>query len=82
MLKNILSATLLAATLTTGAFAMGTVELTDANKAKITELLTAEGYDVGKIKLEDGYYEAYAKKDGKKLEVLLDGDFTIVKIQD
>ncbi|AVW91162.1 PepSY domain-containing protein [Celeribacter baekdonensis] len=82
MLKNIVSATLLAATLTTGAFAMGAVELTDANKAKITELLTAEGYDVGKIKLEDGYYEAYAKKDGKKLEVLLDGDFTIVKIQD
>ena len=82
MLKTLISATLLTATLTTGAFAAGTVELSDANKMKITELLTADGHEVGKIKLEDGLYEAYTKKDGQKLEVFLDGDFNIVKIED
>lgn len=82
MLKTLLSASLLAATVATGAFAAGVVELSDANKIMITEKLTAEGYDVGKIKIEDGYYEAYAKKDGKKLEVLLDSDFSVVKISD
>lgn len=82
MLKPLISATLLAATLTTGAFAAGKVELSDANKMKIIEMLTAEGHDVGKIKLENGLYEAYTKKDGQKLEVFLDGDFNIVKIED
>lgn len=77
--------TITAAAFAAIAFAMpalaGNVELTDTNKTAITELLTADGYQVGKIKLEDGLYEAYAKKDGEKFEVMLDGDFAIVEIK-
>ena len=66
---------------TTMALASG-VALTQANKDSITQILTEQGYTVGKIKLEDGLYEAYAKKDGKKLEVFLDEAFQIVKIKE
>ena len=38
-------------------------------REEIRTMLTAEGYEVRKIKIEDGCYEAYAKKDDKKLEV-------------
>lgn len=38
-------------------------------KEDVRTMLTAEGYEVRKIKIEDGCYEAYAKKDDKKLEV-------------
>ncbi|WP_417242659.1 PepSY domain-containing protein [Celeribacter sp.] len=82
MKHTLLYATLVAAAFTASAFAANTVELTDANKATITKLLTDQGYDVGKIKLEHGLYEAYAKKDGSKFEVMLDGDFQIVEIKD
>lgn len=57
------------------------VELTDAAKERIRTDLTAQGYDVGKIKTEDGLYEAYAKKDGQKLEIFLDEDFEIVRTE-
>ena len=39
---------------------------TDAMKAKATEL----GYDVRQVKVEDGCYEVYGNKDGKKVEVI------------
>jgi len=36
---------------------------------QITEKLTAQGYDVRKVKIEKGRYEVYAiAKDGKRLE--------------
>ncbi|WP_232829358.1 PepSY domain-containing protein [Tropicimonas sp. IMCC34043] len=79
MLKK-MTALAVAATLlvsATGAIASG-LKLTDETKAQIKTTLTEQGYDVGKIKVEDGYYEAYAKKDGKKLEIYLDGDLKIV----
>lgn len=63
-------------------FAAGMVELTDANTAQVRQVLTEQGYSVRKITLEKGMYEAYAKKDGKRMEILLDGDFTIVKVGD
>ena len=44
-------------------------------------MLTEQGYEVAKIKIEDGMYEAYAKKDGKRYEVFLNGDFEIVEIE-
>lgn len=52
---------------------------TDTIKAQITEKLTAEGYQVGKIKSEDGLYEAYAKKDGKRYEIYLDAEMKVVR---
>lgn len=82
MLKTIAIPFAFAITLTDAVHAMGTVELTDENKDQIQLILTAEGYEVGKIKIEDGMYEAYAKKDGHRYEIFLNGDFEIVEIED
>lgn len=48
-------------------------------EAKIRTTLTAQGYEVRKIKMEDGMFEAYAIKDGKKVELYLDHDMKTVK---
>lgn len=55
------------------------VQLTDQIRAQITQTLTAQGYQVGKIKVDDGLYEAYARKDGKRLEIYLDAGMNIVR---
>ena len=73
-----LSAALL---LPVAARASAEVQLTDGMKAKITATLTEQGYEVGKIKIEDGMYEAYARKDDQKLEIFLNGDLEIVKTE-
>lgn len=80
MKKNLVAIIVASVALAAPALA-SSVELTDVNKAKIVEMLTADGYEVGKIKIEDGQYEAYAKKDGHKLEIFLNGDFEIVKTE-
>ncbi|PCJ36084.1 MAG: hypothetical protein COA93_01940 [Alphaproteobacteria bacterium] len=41
------------------------------SKDVITQSLTSQGYKVKKIEKEDGCYEAYVKKDGKKYEIYL-----------
>lgn len=51
--------------------------LTDEIRAQIKETLTNQGYEVVSIKMEDGLYEAYARKDGQRLEVYLDKEFNI-----
>ncbi len=81
MFKNTLTAIVLATTVATSAFASDVV-LNDENTAKIREMLTEQGYEVGKIKLEDGMYEAYARKDGGKYEVFLNGAFEIVIVKE
>jgi hypothetical protein len=48
-------------------------------QAAVTEKLTAEGYDVRAVQMEDGMIEVYAIKDGKKLELYLNDAFEIVK---
>lgn len=57
------------------------VELTDAVAEQIRTTLTEQGYEVGKIKIEDGMYEAYAKKDGQRFEVYLNADLETVKTE-
>ena len=57
------------------------VELTDEVTQNIENKLTAQGYEVGKIKIEDGLYEAYAKKDGQRFEVFLDAAFEIERTE-
>lgn len=81
MLK-IVTPALVALVLAGAANASGPVELTDANTDHIRALLTEQGYEVAKIKIEDGMYEAYAKKDGEKYEVFLNGDFEIVEVEE
>jgi len=70
------AALLLSATL---AFAEAT--LTPEVEQKIKDTLTAQGYEVGKIKIEDGQYEVYAKKGGEKIEILLNEKLEIVKTE-
>ena len=62
---------------TTAAFAE--VDLTPEVKAKIEDMLKAQGYEVGKIKVEDGMYEAYVKKGDEKAEIYLNEKLEIVK---
>lgn len=82
MLKQTAALALSAALLLpVAALASAEVQLTDEMKAKITATLTEQGYEVGKIKIEDGMYEAYARKDGQKLEIFLNGDLEIVKTE-
>lgn len=59
--------------------ALAEVVLTPETEQKIKDTLTAQGYEVGKIKIEDGMYEAYAKKEGKKFEVFLNEKLEVVK---
>lgn len=62
---------------TSAAFAE--VELTPEVKAKIEDMLKGQGYEVKKIKVEDGLYEAYVKKGDEKVELLLNEKLEIVK---
>ena len=61
--------------------AFAEVELTPEVKAKIEDMLKAQGYEVGKIKVEDGNYEAYVKKGGEKAEIILNDKLEIVKTE-
>ena len=64
---------------TTLAFAEAT--LTPEVEQKIKDTLTAQGYEVGKIKIEDGMYEVYAKKGGEKIELFLNDKLEVVKTE-
>ncbi len=37
-------------------------------KESVTKTLKEEGYEIRKVEVEDGCYEVYAMKDGKKFE--------------
>ncbi len=50
-------------------------------KDKITEQLTQDGYEVRKIEMEDGAYEAYALKDGKRYEIYFNADLEITRTE-
>ena len=46
---------------------------------QIRTKLTEQGYEVRKIKMEDGLYEAYVIKDGTRMELYLNTELEIVK---
>lgn len=79
MFKTLATSLALSTALATAALAANPVELTDANTQAIKQMLTEQGYEVGKIKIEDGLYEAYAKKGDGKYEIFLNGDLEIVR---
>ncbi|MGC1495544.1 MAG: PepSY domain-containing protein [Sulfitobacter sp.] len=81
MFKKIILPAVLVGAMSVTAIASEDVALSDANAEKIRVMLTEQGYEVGKIKMEDGLYEAYARKDGIKYEVYLDADFAIVRTE-
>lgn len=82
MLKTIATPLAVVLMLSGAAHASGKVELTDQNTNQIRTLLTEQGYEVAKIKIEDGMYEAYAKKEGQRYEVFLNADFEVVKTKE
>lgn len=45
---------------------------------EIRARLAAEGYEVRRIEAEDGMIEVYALRDGKRYELYLDRDLTVV----
>ena len=49
----------------------------DAIKAQLIE----QGYEVRKVEMEDGMYEAYAMKDGERFEIYLDADLNVIKTE-
>lgn len=79
MTRILTAALALAVTLPGVALAVTQADLTDAVRTQITEALTAEGYEVRQIETEDGYFEAYALKDGVRYEIYLDADLQIVR---
>ena len=52
-----------------------------ATMEQVRTRLIDEGYDVRKIEMEDGRYEAYAMKDGMRYEIYLDRDLKIIKTE-
>lgn len=77
-LPRIAAAAVLGLTLLAGpVLADGKVD--DATRAKVTTDLTAQGYDVRKMEIEDGLLEVYAVKDGKTWQLFLDQDLKVVK---
>lgn len=51
-------------------------------EAKIRATLTEQGYEVRKVVKEDGEYEAYALKDGQKLEIYMNDKMEIIRIEE
>jgi hypothetical protein len=79
MLTKILPATALLIALAGGALASDkpSPEMAD----KVRAVLTEQGYEVAKVEMEDGQYEAYARKDGKRYEVYLNAALEVVKVE-
>ena len=77
-MKQIL-ALILALALGQMALASDGAKLDDAKVAEIKATLTEQGYDVRRVKTEDGMYEAYAMKDGERVEIYLNDKLEIVK---
>lgn len=76
-LKSLVLAAMMLSASATLALASSGVDA--AKDAQIRADLTAQGYDVRKIKMENGMIEVYALKDGVKFELYLDENLKIVK---
>jgi len=89
-IRKLVAGTALAASLALPlGFAAASSELQGATLGKTTEditaSLTAQGYEVRKVKPEHGMLEAYAMKDGKRYELYVDpatGNVAKVKAED
>jgi DNA-dependent RNA polymerase auxiliary subunit epsilon len=81
MLKTLTAAALFTALLSPVVHASEGVTLNAETEQAVRQVLTDQGYEVAKIKTEDGLFEAYARKDGKRLEVFLDASYAIVRTE-
>jgi hypothetical protein len=69
----------LALALPASAFASSDDALSTERLTEIRTKLTAEGYEVRKIEMEDGMIEAYVLKNGERLELYLDAALNVVR---
>ena len=74
-----LTAAVLGLSLLAAPMAFAETEVDSATKDKVTADLTAQGYDVRKMEIEDGMVEVYAVKDGKAVQLFLDNSLKVVK---
>lgn len=74
-----LTAAILGLSLLAAPMAFAETEVDGATKDKVTADLTAQGYDVRKMEMEDGMVEVYAVKDGKAVQLFLDSAMKVVK---
>jgi len=81
MFKTLAAAALCAALFSSAAHASEDVTLNAETEQAVRKVLTDQGYEVAKVKTEDGLFEAYARKDGQKLEVFLDAGYAIVRTE-
>ncbi|MBK0400039.1 PepSY domain-containing protein [Limibaculum sp. M0105] len=58
----------------TAALASSDEKIPDAERARVTDAVAAQGYEVRKLEREDGLIEVYALKEGKRYELYVDGD--------
>ena len=66
--------------LTTGAALADKRPLTDQERARLTEVIKAEGCSAEKMKVDDGNFEVGATcADGKKYEFEFDAQFKLIK---
>jgi hypothetical protein len=63
----------------TSTLAFASEDVDPAVQAKVTAQLTAQGYDVRKVQMEDGMIEVYAVNDGKTSEIYLNDKLEVVK---
>ncbi len=68
-----------AALLLSATAVLAEMEITPEVKQKIEDTLKAQGYEVGKMKIEDGLYEVYVKKGDQKVELFLNEKLEVVK---
>lgn len=76
-----LASAIIAILMSSSAMATGTGQVSQAHGDQIRTVLSEQGYQVTKIEMDDGLYEAYASKDGVRFEIYLDTDFKIVKTE-
>ena len=69
------------ALLTSATVVLADMEITPEIKQKIEDTLTTQGHEVGKMKVEDGLYEVYAKKGDQKVELFLNEKLEVVKTE-
>lgn len=80
MTRKLTAATLATALLLGAAApALASDSVPQETQDQIRTILVEQGYEVRKIKREDEMYEAYALKDGQKLEIYLDKNLNIVR---
>ena len=55
--------------------------ISDVDRARIEQAVTAQGYEMKRMEMEDGEIEVYATKDSVRYELYLDREFNIIKVE-